>query len=85
MNRNIAAIIGAILGWGVSATNAAEAPDVINKPAAKVAVELCSSYHGPGGSSISPTFPKLAGRQQMYLAGEIGAFKARSRVISSIS
>jgi cytochrome c553 len=79
MNRNIAAIIGATLAWDVSATQAAEAPDAINKAAAKVAVELCSACHGPGGNSISPTFPKLAGQQQMYLAGQIRAFKARSR------
>ncbi len=79
MNRNIAAIIGATLAWGVSATQAAEAPDAINKAAAKVAVELCSSCHGPGGNSISPTFPKLAGQQKLYTAAQLRALKNKTR------
>ncbi len=79
MNRHIAAIIGATLVWGVSATQAAESPDELNKAAAKVAVELCSACHGPGGNSISPTFPKLGGQQKLYLAGQIRAFKAKNR------
>jgi cytochrome c553 len=79
MNRNIAAIIGATLVWGVNATQAAEAPDAIGKAAAKVAVELCSACHGPGGDSISPTFPKLAGQQKLYTAAQLRALKGRTR------
>jgi len=79
MNKYISATMGAMLMWGLGVAQAAEAPDAINKAAAKVAVELCSSCHGPSGNSTSPTFPKLGGQQKMYLAGQIRAFKAKSR------
>jgi cytochrome c553 len=79
MNRNIAAIISATLVWGVNASQADEAPDAIGKSAAKVAVELCSACHGPGGDSISPTFPKLAGQQKLYVAAQLRALKGKTR------
>ena len=79
MKRNIAAIIGATLALSVSAAQGADAPDVISKAAAKVAVELCSSCHGPGGNSISPTFPKLAGQQKLYIAAQLRALKGKTR------
>lgn len=47
--------------------------------ATTVAVQLCSACHGPGGNSISPTFPKLAGQQPMYIAAQLRAFKAKDR------
>jgi cytochrome c553 len=79
MNKNIAAIISATLVWGANATQAAEAPDAIGKSAAKVAVELCSACHGPGGDSVSPTFPKLAGQQKLYIAAQLRALKGKTR------
>lgn len=79
MNKHIAAIVGATLVWGVSATQAAESPDAINKAAAKVAVELCSACHGPGGNSISPTFPRLAAQREGYIVNQLKAFKSRKR------
>ena len=47
--------------------------------AAQVAAQVCSSCHGPGGISISPMFPRLAGQQEQYLAAQIRAFKAKTR------
>ena len=79
MNRTITAIIGAALACGVGATQAADAPDTLNKAAVKVAVELCSSCHGPGGNSISPTFPKLAGQQKLYISAQLKALKGKTR------
>ena len=79
MNRNIAAIIVATLACGVSVVYAAEASDAINKSAVRVAVDLCSSCHGPGGNSISPTFPKLAGQQKLYVAAQLRALKGKTR------
>lgn len=79
MNGAISTVLGAILICSAVVAQAAESSDAINKAATKVAVELCSSCHGPGGNSISPTFPKLGGQQQMYLAAQIRAFKAKSR------
>ena len=47
--------------------------------AAKVAGQVCSNCHGPGGVSISPMFPRLAGQQEQYLAAQIRAFKNKTR------
>ncbi len=72
-------IAGAILLLGVTAAQAAASSPASNKAAEKVAVELCSACHGPGGESISPTFPRLAGQQEQYLAAQLRAFKSKSR------
>jgi cytochrome c553 len=79
MNKSVAAISVFTVAWSIGIAQAADSPDAITKAAAKVAVELCSSCHGPGGNSASPTFPKLGGQQKLYLAGQIRAFKAKSR------
>ncbi len=47
--------------------------------AIKLATQVCSSCHGPGGNSESPTFPRLAGQQQAYLVAQIKAFKDGKR------
>ena len=50
-----------------------------DKTAVKLATEVCSSCHGPGGNSKSSTFPRLAGQQQAYLVAQIKAFKDGKR------
>lgn len=47
--------------------------------AAKVAGQVCSNCHGPGGDSNSPMFPRLDGQQEQYLAAQIRAFKSKTR------
>jgi cytochrome c553 len=47
--------------------------------ARRIAVEVCSACHGPAGNSTSPTFPRLAGQHESYLAAQIHAFKHRTR------
>jgi cytochrome c553 len=47
--------------------------------ATKLATQVCSSCHGPGGNSVSPTFPKLAAQQEAYLVAQIGNFKNGAR------
>lgn len=51
--------------------------------AQSAAVELirreCSTCHGAGGISVSPTFPNLAGQQAPYLEAQLKAFRDRSR------
>ena len=42
-------------------------------------VHVCSSCHGPGGHSISSTFPRLAGQQKDYLITQLTAFRERKR------
>lgn len=55
-------------------------PDkAVQQAAAAKAVELCSACHGPGGRSISPTFPRLAGQQDIYIENQLKAFRARTR------
>jgi cytochrome c553 len=79
MTRSFAVLIaaGATLYCGLSWSDEPNAET--KKAAAKVAVELCSSCHGPAGQSVSPQFPRLAGQQQLYLAAQLRAFKSKSR------
>jgi cytochrome c553 len=79
MMKRIATTVGLALALSAGAVLAAESPEAINNAAAKVAVNLCSSCHGPAGDSISPTFPKLAGQQKLYLAAQLRALKDKSR------
>ena len=43
------------------------------------ALHVCSSCHGFGGRSISPTFPRLAGQQKDYLVAQLQAFRDKTR------
>jgi cytochrome c553 len=40
---------------------------------------VCSSCHGPGGHSVSSTFPRLAGQQKDYLIAQLTAFRDHKR------
>lgn len=42
-------------------------------------VHVCTSCHGPGGYSISSTFPILAGQQKGYLEAQLKAFRDHTR------
>jgi len=42
-------------------------------------VYVCSTCHGFGGRSISPTFPRLAGQQKDYLVAQLNAFRDKTR------
>jgi cytochrome c553 len=57
----------------------AQATSPSDEAAAKLATQVCSSCHGPGGNSVSPTFPKLAAQQEAYLIAQIGNFKNGAR------
>ncbi len=57
----------------------AQSPAASDDAARKLASQVCSSCHGPGGNSTSPTFPKLAAQQQAYLIAQIQAFKSGTR------
>lgn len=48
-------------------------------PATQLAVQVCSSCHGKGGHSISPTFPRLAGQPAPYIEAQLNAFKQQTR------
>jgi cytochrome c553 len=42
-------------------------------------LHVCSSCHGFGGRSISPTFPRLAGQQKDYIVAQLTAFRDKTR------
>jgi cytochrome c553 len=49
------------------------------KDAGRIAAEICASCHGPGGLSVSPAFPRLAGQNPEYLTAQLKAFRDRTR------
>ncbi len=40
----------------------------------RLAVQWCSSCHGPGGRSVNPIFPTIAGLPSEYLANQLKSF-----------
>src|SRR2546425_5602284 len=50
-----------------------------DQAARNVAVGTCAICHGPGGNSVAPKFPKLAGQREGYLVAKLKAFKSQSR------
>ncbi len=60
-------------------TFAQDKPSSVDQTVQKVAASICASCHGPGGVSTSPLFPRLAGQQQVYLAAQLRAFRAKTR------
>lgn len=79
MKKCISTSLALTLVLKASAVLAAEPSEAVTKAATKVATELCSSCHGPRGDSISPTFPKLAGQQKLYIAAQLRALKGKTR------
>jgi cytochrome c553 len=68
------------LAWMASASVAcAQDAAAIDPAAAKKAVELCSTCHGPYGISTSPDFPILAAQREGYLEAQIEAFRSHTR------
>ena len=63
----------------MTGTVSAKPDEATRKAASKKAEELCSACHGPGGNSVSPTFPRLAAQQKEYIVKQLKAFRARSR------
>ena len=62
-------------------SGANQAPQTTGEPPTDIAgiVHVCSSCHGPGGHSISSTFPRLAGQQKDYLIAQLTAFRDHKR------
>ncbi len=86
MNRPLvrrATAIALVAGFMLAASGATWAQEkstaAADQAAQKVAATICSSCHGPNGISTSPLFPRLAGQQELYLAAQLRAFKAKTR------
>jgi cytochrome c553 len=74
MKTRFLVLLPALALAGVSASAIAQESD-----ASTLAREVCASCHGPGGRSISSTFPRLAGQQAQYLKAQLKAFHDRTR------
>lgn len=70
-----------LVGLGLAACGGAgQAPEARGEPPQVAgALHVCSSCHGPGGHSISSTFPRLAGQQKDYLIAQLTAFRDHTR------
>ena len=53
------------------------AADVQN--ARDMAIGVCGICHGPGGNSVNPMFPRLAGQQAWYLKQQLISFRDQTR------
>lgn len=89
MAAAIASLVLAAAGCSVQAPEIAGTPPA-SAPAASAAaasapvdvagiIHVCSSCHGPGGRSISSTFPRLAGQQKDYIETQLKAFRDHTR------
>ncbi len=47
--------------------------------AQQIATTVCAACHGPGGNSLVPTFPSLAGQQVVYLTKQLDEFMSGKR------
>ena len=70
MKLIIALVVGVILAAGAAAAE---------QDANALATGVCSACHGPGGHSISPVFPNLAGQQSAYTMLQLNAFRDHAR------
>jgi cytochrome c553 len=79
LGGTIAALL-LVLGLGAACTGTGPGQKA-GSPPADIAglVHVCSSCHGPGGYSISSTFPRLAGQQKDYLVAQLKAFRDHKR------
>jgi len=64
--------IAAVTALAANAAFAAQEPQAL-------ATGVCSACHGPGGRSISPVFPNLAGQQSDYVMLQLDAFRTHAR------
>jgi len=47
--------------------------------AGKSKAASCAACHGPGGNSVNPIWPKLAGQHAAYIVKQLKAFKSGAR------
>ena len=77
----LAALLVALVLAACGGANQATQGEAAREPPPDIAgtVHVCSSCHGPGGHSISSTFPRLAGQQKDYLIAQLTAFRDQKR------
>jgi cytochrome c553 len=75
MYRATARLVVAAIAF-VFASGAASAADVA---AGKAKAALCEACHGPGGNSVTPTTPNLAGQPAQFISTELYFFREGNR------
>jgi cytochrome c553 len=78
MNRNKTTMAAAILAL-LAGAPLAHAADAAPEAVVSKANNVCRTCHGPGGDSVSSTFPRLNGQQADYIASQLKGFKNQSR------
>jgi cytochrome c553 len=73
------ALLLAALGLAACGSTSPSPQAAGGPPDVSATVHVCSSCHGPGGHSISSTFPRLAGQQKDYLIAQLTAFRDHKR------
>lgn len=74
MKKSLIAVLFAI------GTTSVESAEIVGDVAAgKARSALCLSCHGPGGNSLNPMWPKLAGQHPDYIKQQLALFKAGKR------
>jgi cytochrome c553 len=66
-------------GQPAGTPSATTQPAPVSQEQVEGTLHICSSCHGFGGRSISPTFPRLAGQQKDYLVAQLKAFRDKTR------
>jgi cytochrome c553 len=69
----------AVLQFGCGSVERSRALGDPKVSANTIAMQVCSSCHGVGGTSISPNFPNLAGQQEGYLVAQLKSFRSHNR------
>ncbi len=64
-------VMGMMVAGGAQAAGDAEA--------GQARAALCIACHGPGGNSLNPMWPKLAGQHPNYIIKQLESFKAGER------
>jgi cytochrome c553 len=79
--NSAAAVVAGAIGLLAAATAFAQtSPDATTRQAAaNLAVNLCSTCHGPEGRGENPLVPRLAGQQRAYIEVQLKAFRSQSR------
>lgn len=73
-------IVSVLFGGVVFGAAQAEGVDPqAARAAAKLAVGVCGTCHGPQGNSQVPKYPRLAGQNAAYLSAQLRAFRAQTR------
>src|ERR1700674_5920442 len=78
--RVLLLLAGAASFAAVSTLTRADEPDpAIAAHAQLLAVTVCGTCHGPHGNSTHQKYPRLAGKNDNYLAAQLKAFRAQTR------